>query len=122
MTLEAKDLMVGDWVQLNGEPMQVSRIDLYSVNAKPAFCCGSPHIWNYNNDFKPIPLTEEILKKNFIVERHNKYIQWSPCENCNTCFAIRIFINSTMIEGLFEYVHELQHALKLCKIEKQIEL
>jgi len=131
MKLQLKDLMIGDWVQLNGKPMQVSRIDLYSVNAKPAFCCGSPHIWSYNNDFKPIPLTQEILEKNGWSEDYDEETgSVSHHFPEDTDFKLEIYsegktvlwtINCYEYEIIrFSYVHELQHALKLCKIEKTI--
>lgn len=143
--------MIGDWVQLNGVPMQVRRIDLYSVNGKPAFCCGSPHMWSYNNNFKPIPLTPELLEKNgFIKNEDNKYVCSCqivvPASSKENSPVIQMNFYKDPIAGVntllrcwsptppdykgsnemhlcnLESVHELQHALKLCGIEKTIEV
>lgn len=133
-----QDMMIGDWVQLNGEPMQVSRIDLYSVNAKPAFCCSSPHnIWSYNNDFKPIRLTIEILEKNEF-EKASQVSDTEPFdtdEEGNKHYSYnKTFWGWFQPDNIFcipangmgwlqlKYVHELQHVLKLCGINKEIKL
>ena len=133
--MTAQDIMIGDWVQLNGKPMQVSRIDLYSVNAKPAFCCGSPHIWSYNNKFEPIIITAEILDKNGFVSVGGEVYQWRNAnyyiwydidkhilgidQNDSTYFAENI---STVLRITIINIHELQHALKLCGIKKEIKI
>lgn len=62
--IEAKNLMIGDWVKIsyNGEVGQVYRIDMANgkgneyaaVNGGDRSC----------EDLVPIPLTPEILKKN----------------------------------------------------------
>lgn len=87
-------------------------------------------------DLVPIPLTPEILEKNGFIP--NKF-------NTNDVFGTRFdlgdhyyltFYNSNRGGSLtkyytsqsifyittIEYVHELQHALRLCGIEKEIEL
>lgn len=137
MTLQAKDLMIGDWVQLNGKPMQVGRINLISVNGKPAFCCGSPHIWSYNNDFNPIPLTQEILEKNGFGKliADSKYVTYTTLNNKISCTLVKETkqwmltigaagsVKKKFVEvSCVDFVHELQHALRLCGIEKEIEL
>ena len=76
----------------------------------------------------PIPLTDEILRKNGFEYYHKNFastdydspfklemMEW-PDENGNGGLWI--------INGLFKirFVHELQHALKLAGIEKTIEL
>ena len=61
---DVKDLMVGNWLQhANGKYYQVTRIDLLS-DGNIHFACGTPHLWEYNNKFNPIPLTLDIIKKN----------------------------------------------------------
>ena len=67
----------------------------------------------------PVPLTDEILEKNF--PEPTDGITWYPEEggfNCHT-YVPDCEINAF---GLFKYVHQLQHALRLCEIEKEIEL
>ena len=67
----------------------------------------------------PIPLTPEILEKNF--PEPTDGLTWFPEEggfNCHT-YVPKCEINAF---GLFKYVHQLQNALRLCGIEKGIEL
>lgn len=121
--LKVTDLMVGDWVMhANGTPMQVTKI------TTEHFACaenGGANCWEYNNNFKPIPLTPEILEKNGLTKncyasffKEDKYmaleitteddgIYWTI--NCNEYGILKL-----------EYVHQLQHALKLCEISKEI--
>lgn len=66
-----------------------------------------------------IPLTEEILRNNF--PEPTDGLTWFPEEggfNCHT-YVPDCKINAF---GIFKYVHELQHALRLCGINKEIKL
>lgn len=115
--MKAEDLMIGDWYYWEAEgkkyPLQVT---------KETFNLSDEDISN----FQPIPLTPEILEKNGFRKAKN---------NCN------YIIHNTLIFNTFtlalctydynsitpynticycHYVHELQHLLKLCKIDKKI--
>lgn len=73
------------------------------------------------NDIKPIPLTEEILVKNGFKHSmpHN---DWTNAD-CN--FYLYEGGNGYRISNTdikLDYVHQLQHLLRLCGIEKEIEL
>ena len=111
--LSTKDLMEGDWVYgiFSGCPQE--RITMkYSI-------CSNSYEWKY----MPIPLTAEILKKNgfYYDEDRKAYLMGV------------IFQVKPEKYGLFSFeicgcsyplntVHELQHALRLCGIEKEIIL
>jgi len=74
------------------------------------------------SDLRPIPLTPEILEKNgFVVESndcHGESLQY-----CKLVDGLWIDISGeNFFEGKLEYVHQLKHALRLCKIEKEIVL
>lgn len=117
--------MVGDWVMhANGTPMQVKRIVFGH------FACaenGGANCWEYNNKFKPIPLTPEILEKNGLVndplgcyfdEDEQMVLEISSTEE-----GIYWTINYHEYDILkLKFVHELQHALRLCGINKEIVL
>ena len=79
------------------------------------------------DEIEPIPLTDAILKANGFEYHHKNFaalshvhpfqlemVEW-PDENG---------IGLWMIGGLFKirYVHELQHAMKLCEIDQEIKL
>lgn len=115
--MKASDLMIGDWViGRSGEPFKIGIID-------PDFL--------YWNEIEPIPLTHEILVKigfstepniGYIIDDYDGtqiiYDSWNNnlriIKDYKTCLDIEPFNDLT--------VHELQHALKLCGIKKEIEL
>lgn len=80
-------------------------------------------------DLVPIPLTPEILKKNGFESRGAQFF----CDHIGMIWwkdNIFMFSKYTRHEDLptenisinIGYVHELQHALRICGIEKKIEL
>lgn len=118
--MKATDLMIDDWVQhTSGKYMQVTAID-----AQRGFACGIPHGWSYNNEYVPIPLTAEILEKNGFEKctiHEIEYIGW----RLNEYFSIELSCIDTFVwndDVSIHYVHTLQHVLRLCGIEKEIEL
>ena len=135
--MKANELMVGDWLKhANGKYYRVTRIDVLGDYNSIHYACGFPHLWEYNNKFEPIPLTPDILKKNgFEVTRNitssgNKDV-WSLRVSKNKVFHITEHHNKRQFPYFWielgsnsdiKYVHQLQHALGLCGIEKEIEL
>lgn len=137
--MESKDLMLGDWVDVNGLPSQVFEL-AYNKNEKEMtigildpqgeiYSCfeGYDHV-------APIPLTDEILEKNGLVledefgysafalhfmEDKNLDLELSKSESGFWCWSISC--DEYCVVQL-HYVHQLQHALRLCGIEKDIEL
>lgn len=82
-------------------------------------------------DIEPIPLTVEILEKNGFKkdEKDEKMYEWNwgviyDCISYDKETGIvRIFyVSGLAFKKILRYVHELQHALKLCEIEKEIVL
>lgn len=114
--MEAENLMIGNWYYWEAEgklyPMQVT---------KDTFRLSDEDISN----FQPIPLTPEILEKNglandyygsYFKEDEHMSLEISSSED-----GIYWTINFHEYGILkLEYVHQLQHALKLCGIDKDI--
>jgi hypothetical protein len=85
-----------------------------------------------SEEIEPIPLTPEILEKNgFKVEFYNDYKvyelnNFKVCKNCCDYFEVcDLWDDSDWGWRIINfcpciYVHELQHALKLCEIDKEI--
>lgn len=117
--MKANELMINDWVYLAkgyGKPkkgiLKIDALDLHRISDGML-------------EVEPIPLTPEILEKNGFVESH-----------VNGCFSLYTLIYDGISFSLkyvrsvfqwlgpldFKYVHELQHALRLCGIKKEIEL
>ncbi len=129
--MNATDLMVGDWVynthNRQNEHVQEIGSGLVMLDYND--------LYEYD-EIEPIPLTPEILEKNgFEVTRNisssrnkdvwslhvSKYKIFHITEHHNKkifpYFWIEIGSNSDI-----KYVHQLQHALRLCGIEKEIVL
>lgn len=122
----AEDLMVDDWVSL-----RETDGDYPASNCQISF----KNLIRLNSGYleaKPIPLTDEILKKNgFIKER-----EWGgfKIKDCLELVHAGMFSmhsyefvgtdnSSSACTGIYiDYVHELQHILKQCEIKKKIEV
>lgn len=79
-------------------------------------------------DLVPIPLTPEILEKSGyrLIIKNNRFDDW-----CNFSVVVRkydyednyrLFIGGVKMEFKLHDVHQLQHALRLAGIEKEIEV
>lgn len=132
--MEAKDLMIDDWTACEGKNGKVKELREHKLLLKTE----NSVMIVYYNSVKPIPLTTEILEKNgFIIKEKwaqlgnfgdNPLIMWHFVDDpilgdYNT--ELEIHQNDTgkvHVRIPCKYVHELQHALRLCGIEKTIEL
>jgi hypothetical protein len=128
--MKVEDLMIGDWYYWEAEgkkyPMQVT---------KDTFKLSDEDIAN----FQPIPLTQEILEKNFTIYDLEYFIPEYPNHNPEENDYFSIYYNkwnglSTIwkveyIDGFYsdietrcasivsiKYVHDLQQFLRLLKI------
>ena len=104
--------MIGDWVQVPSELNRYKRI-------RSTFDMDSAVL------YKPIPLTPEILEKNGWEKTPTGYVFYTDGKKYDNSlwyiFGSNTFVVNTA-EFQIKYVHELQHALRLCGIEKEIEL
>lgn len=118
--MKANELMIGDWVFAYGHPRQVEIVYNERIQAN----C----IELSEDNFEPIPLTAEILEKNGWRSRMNGsgefYLKKPLIDAAIVTKTIMGFqMNHGPFSGLsIHYVHELQNALRLCGIEKEIEL
>ena len=115
--MKANELMIGDWVQTPNGCRRVEELSSKNVIME----------WHdYGctvEDVLPIPLTADILNKNFPDTRYNVFWCWDDRKEGNELwFEIRIEGEDMEFRMDMRYVHELQHALRLCGIEKEIEL
>ena len=113
--MKAEELMVGDWVRIKitQHNTTVTNIDANSVYTEAAFPIRYDEI-------EPVPLTPVILEKNgFVVESRNYHGE--PLQYCELVDGLWIDISGeNYFEGKLEYVHQLQHALILCGITREI--
>lgn len=117
--MKTTELMIGDWYYWEAEgkkyPMQVT---------KDTFRLSDEDISN----FQPISLTHEILEENGfkadpsntrMLFRHDNY-RLCYYFNSGNHFSSFNIINGSLVQKIIVNVHELQHALKLCGIDKEI--
>lgn len=128
--MKANDLMLGDWYAFRGHPYKCTASDIASIleceeNGAPT-------------DISEIPLTTEILEKNgFIVKRTEsaKRTYWKDRagqivghKNRGLMYMeisgnpVKFGYFLPHFSGHIQFVHELQHALRLCGISKEIVL
>ena len=133
--MKANELQIGDWVhywildidaKIN-DIMNTGRLGIIFTDSKDEV--GYIH-GIMSESIKPIPITPEILEKIGFWREHNVgyVMEEGEYEFIYDLFdhKLRILKNREQILNL-EYwdemcVHELQHALRLCGIEKEIEL
>lgn len=121
--MKANDLMIGDWVctEHDSTPRQIDWIRTGEVGLFWNKVVTPPYL-------VPIPITLEILEKNGFT------VEWDEDVKLMVSGMIRIEIGNNYkrfsdgkmyFRGVLApiyYVHQLQHAIRLCGIEKEIEL
>ena len=134
--LSCRDIMVGDWVY-NTHNRQNERVQ--EINSGLVMLDYND-LYEYD-EIEPIPLTPEILEKNgFLANKHvypYPYYEYIDKEHeLKVGFAFPqgdrtsykdpwVYIDSecVFVEHLpCIFVHQLQHVLRLCEIEKEIIL
>lgn len=123
--LNCKSLMIGDWVYNtnNRKPEQVCEIREHMV------MLDYNDLYDYD-EIEPIPLTEErLLANGFYHERNIGYVYddgeyevvvdlWNH--------GYRILHDRDVVMNIHcfsdVFVHELQHALRLCDVDKEITI
>lgn len=125
--MKAKELNIGDWV-INPVHKDTVKIDGIYFD-KELFCLVATDGRFPQAYFEPIPITEEILKANGFkkldltignyalkLEEKEKYdihtILWGGVFNGRMEF--KVIGEYIHIDKKIRYVHELQHALRLC--------
>lgn len=151
-TLKINELSVGDWVSFDTAYLTVEGDDIATAFVKkvqqPARIKsilgdqdlifaevededGFGTIYLKMEYIRPIPITSEILEKNGF-EENGKYNEWNTGNWDDIPFIgislsrqsmrIRDFGTDIFIENKVVYVHQLQRALSLANIDKEITL
>lgn len=150
--MRANELMLGDWVLHDGEPYQIRQLGIYGEDRDgkdyPAVCVGKPKgigLIVERDEIEPIPLTPKILEKNGFKKtldeddtecyRHynraaDGYIKITLYDDGDGSWSIEIVNYDKFDDNEIKYknefsflkIHELQHALRLCGINKEIDI
>ena len=134
--MKANELMIGDWVWYNNQPHQIRQLGIFGENRDgddyPAVCVGKPNgvgLILERNEIEPIPLTPEILEKNGWGK--DTYFNESYDNEDIECLSLWVgedgknewwWHAGCELVTPINYVHQLQNALRLCGIEKEIKL
>lgn len=128
--MKAEELMIGDYVKF---PTGNDRIEVLPYFKGKGMCAsfladGTFHPVSISK-LEPILITDEILVKNGFryKEEDEYYVRCYPrdghfCKDMNMYIGTddngyyRLYTYANDIQGL-RYVHELQHALRLCSVE-----
>lgn len=129
------ELQIGDYVDYRGQTIKVT--SLYDKGGSNEVGWGRKEdTWVNADNIKPIPLTPEILEKNGWVY-NNEDEKFFPqtwvggglmlqgADDCGYCIVVTSDYDdedTNVTPFIILYVHELQHALRLRRIKKEIKL
>lgn len=126
--MKIKELSIGDWVRHTFYEENVQIVRIYGDSERVLAERGKLSISCHLNHFEPIPLTPEILEKNgfaevwgdFVATHNGIYINVEMQENR---FGLEVSESGHIIIACdVQHVHQLQRAMNLAGIEKEIEL
>lgn len=136
--MNAKELMIGDWVYCEGQPTP-DNVKIQSIHEDGVWFQGKEFegAASYDRIF-PIPLTPEILEKNF-TRTEVRILSGTKTHYVESddfyCVALNEYTDSIweleytnceahfpLVRVLVAHVHELQNALRLIGIDKEIVL
>ena len=131
--MKPEEIMVGDWIMFPNSIEKVQEVSFVEGKGYCASFAASSTLFPILIDLlKPIPITPEILEKNGFTTDDDDIYRWTNAIED----IVRLYTDdnhtwfvdlSSDICGVIDYlainsIHELQHALRLCKIDKEIEL
>lgn len=131
--IKISELSIGDWVRVDDfDKVLIKRVSAIDGTRNQIGIIKNNRsgiYWYYDDEFEPIPLTPEILEKNGFEELkdkswvgHNHHCHIQQHRSSWTLLANkRGFYRTIRFEGL-EFVHQLQNALRLAGVEKEIEV
>ena len=128
--MKAADLMVGDWVCLKDDTKYELPLKVDGVLTDDISLEGEGFLGGAEGLIRPVPITPEILEKNDIKKRRDEYAvfgwegmkQWYvTLEDFKPQYDFWFITSSDRdlnIRGQIRYVHQLQHALRLCGLNE----
>lgn len=144
--MKPTELMIGDWVMFT-DPADESKypVRIKSINTNSCVGIEGKSLLCLSCDFEPIPITHEILEKNGFEklmdtsEETAKRLGRKPqftgfwmleigdfdsvtYDPEKHLLRIKLMMGYTSDFDNIVYIHQLQHAIHLCNIEKDIEL
>lgn len=131
--MKANELMIGSYVKFLGKVRKIKSIIKKDTGIEISFEGKNPVVVSLDV-IEPIPITPEILEKNgftmntkakskkaWQISDNELYVSWWN-GRLNTYYKPEVTKSMNHINTDCVYVHELQHVLKLCGIEKEITI
>ena len=149
--MECKELQVGDWVLINGTSHKIQAIDSIDAEIQAdddLYYIGEDR-YHSEDKIKGIPITPEILERNgfnpetFLTAEWKRKVYFKEFPGCvvepddsgKYIFGTTIYWDKKDGDGSpidwgtiyesricnLQYVHELQHALRLCKLDELVD-
>ena len=123
--MKTNEVMIGDYVLVKPSKMPIKIVAIH--RKKVAYhTCADKLTWVGEDLLAPIILIPEILKKNGFHEEMDEDIKLMICDNIiiDTGINYKLYKDGKMylhrvLVPLY-YVHQLQHALKICGITREI--
>lgn len=124
--------MVGDWMLINNIPHKIQAIDSIDdeIQADDELYYIGEDRYHSEDKIEGVPITPEILEKNSIKKRRDEYAvfgwegmkQWYvTLEDFKPQYDFWFITSSDRdlnISGQIRYVHQLQHALRICGLDE----
>lgn len=126
--MKANELMIGDWVIIKGHPCKVSYLAPFDIGDTRLSVISNGYDGNpYIDEIEPITLTAEILEANGFEKCGDTGLMQKIYEDegvriSANVYYINIYLTSAResrvnLKPRQAYVHELQHALRLCGLD-----
>lgn len=130
--MKVTNLMVGDWILINNIPHKIQAIDSIDAEIRAddeLYYIGEDR-YHSEDKIEGVPITPEILEKNGIRKRRDEYAvfgwegmkQWYvTLEDFKPQYDFWFITSSDRdlnISGQIRYVHQLQHALRICGLDE----
>lgn len=125
--IRAEELMIGDWAMDNPNVFIEDEYEPTKECFPTKINSGEDIDLAIEGCYTPIPITPEILERNEFKQEDDDCYLWN--ENLeriiwfNDGYTVITSVKCDRVyEGHCDNIHELQHALRLCGITKNIEL
>ena len=130
--MNIRQLQLDDLILYSGKVCRVTAVRLDN-DGKVRAVVENDDFCGFVDESEPIPLTEAILEKNgfVLIDEKEKMYRLNLAEDESVCVTADfkceepfVHVRNTCYQATpyCRYVHQLQHALRLCGIEMKIEL
>ena len=132
VSMKCKEFMVGDWILINNIPHKIQAIDSIDAEIRAddeLYYIGEDR-YHSEDKIESVPITPEILEKNSIRKRRDEYavfgwegmkLWYVTLEDFKPQYDFWFITSSDRdlnISGQIRYVHQLQHALRICGLDE----